>query len=150
MKFKFSLEKLLGHKKILEDIARRDYVDAQKKVDLEISKLSQFRDDLTQAYKQKFVVQNNGGAIGEALKSINEFMEGKKIEIKNQEIIIQGLQKISEEKRIRLVSAAQDHKVYEKLKEKKLIDFKTILKKKDKKNIDELVVTFAKRGKEYE
>ncbi len=150
MKFKFGLEKLLGHKKVLEDVARRDFFEAQHKLDVEIAKGNGYRDELKEAYVSKFIAHRKGGAVSSDLKAIDEFMDGKKIMIQRQDQVISGLQKIVEEKRIRLVEAAQQHKIYDKLKNKKKAEFLDIQKKKDYKNMDELVVTFAKRGKGYE
>ncbi len=147
MKFKFSFEKLLGHKKVLEDVARRDFVEAQNKLEREVARVNMFRNELDNAYKHRFKTQQSGGLVAAEIKSINEFMDGKKIEIEKQDQIIVGFEKIVEEKRKRLVEAAQDHKTYEKLKEKKHLDFKTMVKKKETKSLDELIVTYAKRGR---
>lgn len=150
MKFTFKLEKLLNHKKVLEDIARRDFFEAQNKLDKEISKLEAHRNDLKEAYVSKFITHRKGGSVSSDLKSIEEYMEGKKILIQRQENIILGLRQIVEEKRKRLIEAAQQHKIYDKLKEKKRHDFTDAQRKKEIKTMDELVVTYAKRSKGYE
>ena len=59
---------------------------------------------------------------------------------------IRELNQIAETKQQALVAAAKEYKILEKLREKKLTEYKDVLKKRELKMVDELVTTRFKRG----
>jgi flagellar FliJ protein len=138
MKFKFQLEKVLDHKKILEDQAKKDFGEVSKKLRDQEKYLVDLEADLTTAYQNKFQVQQMGGSIASYLDFFHHYYISQKKMIENQKKIIMGLAKILEEKRLFLVQAAREHKTFVMLKEKKIIDFKKEVKKRDQKRIDEM------------
>lgn len=138
MKFKFQLEKVLNHKKILEDQAKKDFGEISKKLREQQQYLANLETDLTSAYQNKFKVQQAGGSIASYLEFFHNYYISQKKMIENQKKIIDGLVKIVEEKRQFLVQAAREHKTFTMLKDKKIIEFKRALNKREQKRIDEM------------
>lgn len=138
MKFKFHLEKVLNHKKILEDQAKKDFGEISKKLRDQEQFLKNIEADLTTAYQNKFQVQQTGGVITSYLEFFHNYYLSQKKLIENQKKIVQGLTKILEEKRLFLVQAAREHKTFNMLKDKKIIEFKKELNKREQKRIDEM------------
>ena len=137
-KFRFQLEKVLRHKKILEEQAKRDFSEIKAKLDQQRNFLNDLESDLKKSYNDKYLVTKMGGEIAEYLGYFNEFNTAQKKLIDQQKRIVDGLEKIVEEKRLRLVEAAREHKTFIKLKEKKKEEFKKEINKKEQKRIDEM------------
>jgi flagellar FliJ protein len=138
MKFKFHLEKVLNHKKILEDQAKKDFGEMSKKLRDQEDYLLNLQSDLKAAYEYKFHVQKTGGNIAGYLEFFHNYYLTQKKMIENQEKIIAGLTKIVEEKRQFLVQAAREKKTFTMLKDKKIIEFKKEVNKREQKRIDEM------------
>jgi flagellar FliJ protein len=138
MKFKFQLEKVLNHKKILEDQAKKDFGEVSKKLRDQEKYLENLETDLSKAYQNKFELQLMGGNISSYLDFFHQYYISQKQMIENQKKIVAGLTKILEEKRLFLVHAAREHKTFTMLKEKKILEFKKEKNKKEQKRIDEM------------
>ena len=138
MKFKFALEKVLKHKKILEDQAKREFGEISKILQEQEEFLAKLEADLQTSYQNKFEVQKIGGNISAYLDFFYNYYISQKKLIENQNQIITGLKKILEEKREFLIHAAREHKTFTMLKEKKRQEFRKELKKREQKHLDEL------------
>jgi flagellar FliJ protein len=149
MKFKFKLEKVLQHKHILEKQAQRDFSEMQKKLDEQLNLLKSLEDSLKNTYNERQTIILAGGSVSANLDFVQKAYDGYRYMIENQKKIIIGLEKIVEEKRLRLVEATKDRKVFEKLKEKKEDEFIKDKKRKDQKITDEINGMLAnQRGRE--
>lgn len=144
-KFAFGFEKLLHHRRQLEDIARRNWLEAQAKVDAANGKMRNLFDEIEQARFRAGTLARGGGAHGPALAQIDEFINGQKVRIEAQRAEIRKLLADAESMHEIVVEAAKERKILEKLRERKHEDFKSRLKKQEIKEIDELVVTRFKR-----
>lgn len=140
MKFEFSFEKLLEYRLSLENIAKRDWVDAQRKVDEAERELREMYDQIDHSREQALKLQRQGGKRSASLMQIDEFVELQKILIEKKKRQIRELKSIAEEKQGLLVEAARERKILEKLKEKRFEEFKKKRKKHEIKVIDDLVV----------
>lgn len=138
MKFKFALEKVLKHKKILEDQAKKDFGEISKRVREQEQYLQNLELDLQKAYEDKHRVQMMGGSIAGHLEFFHQYYKNQRQLIDNQKKIIEGLEKILEEKRQHLIVAARDHKTFTMLKEKKKLEFKKEMNKREQKRIDDM------------
>lgn len=138
MKFKFALEKVLKHKKIIEDQAKKDFGVVARKLHEQEQYLKNLETDLQTAYDNKYQVQKMGGAVASYLEFFHQYYLTQRQMIENQKKIIQGLEKILEEKRQFLVSAAREHKTFIMLKEKKKLEFKKEMNKREQKRIDDM------------
>jgi len=146
MKFKFSYQQLLEHRKRLEEIAQKEYLLAQKEVDdaeVELEKMYQQIDDSRQ---RAGFLQAKGGDQAASLVFIDDFINKHKIRIETQRKKIRERKSIAEEKQQALVNAAKEYKILDKLREKKVIDFKHVEKKRELKFVDDLVTMRYKRG----
>ncbi len=120
MKFKFKLEKVLVHRKILENIAQKDFQEAQAACNLQIDVLNRLKLEKSDARKKAFSDQSQtGGQVLESLKQVHDFIQLQDIRIENQIKTIAECEKLVEARREVLRQKAMDTKIIEKLKEKK-------------------------------
>ncbi len=138
MKFKFHLEKVLKHKKILEDQAKREFGEISRRVREQEDYLKNLENDLSIAIENKYRIQQMGGSIASYLEFFHYYYGAQKQMIENQKKIIQGLEKILEEKRQFLVQAAREHKTFIALKDKKKEEFIKEQKKREQKRLDDM------------
>lgn len=124
MKFKFPLQNVVKHRKIVEDLAQKDFLEAQAELNIEISKLEKMQQDLHDSHLRMGQLQMTGGHQGPALSQIHEFKKGQDVRIARQQHKIQEMEKLVEEKREILRQAALDYKIIEKLREKKFEEYK--------------------------
>lgn len=141
MKFRFAFEKLLAHKRTLEDVARREFAEAQALVDEAEKELNRLFGQIDDSRDLALELGTKGGAQGPALVQIDEFIRGQGIRIESQRHRIRELKIVAEEKQELLLAAAKERKVYEKLREKRLEEFKLLQKKLEMKQVDDLVTT---------
>jgi flagellar FliJ protein len=138
MKFKFALEKVLKHKKILEEQAKKDFGLISAKLREQEQYLTNLEIDLKTAYENKYQIQLSGGAVASYLEFFHHYYISQKKLIENQKKIVEGLGKILEEKRLYLVQTAREHKTFVMLREKKKAEFKKELNKREQKHLDEI------------
>ena len=149
MKFHFSYEKLLEHRRQEEEVARRYYMESYNKLENEKNLHKKMYKEWDETVEEIFQCQTNpqGAAIGRIV-SLNQFLDGQKVRISRQREVIMNYNAIVEQKNEILIAAAKETKILEKLKEKKLMEFKKSQKKIDMKKNDELVVTrFKAQGR---
>jgi flagellar FliJ protein len=149
MKFKFGFETLLEHQRGLELIARRDFNDSMNHLDNEKALYKKLYTRLHEVEAEGFVLRGSSDGIPvNYLIKLDEFAEGQKIKIARQREVVINHTQIMEAKQEILIAAAKETKILEKLKEKKLEEFKKLVKKRDAKINDELVVTrFNRRAR---
>ena len=145
MKFEFAYEKLLDHRKTLEEIARKEYMLARAAVDQAEMELRRMYDEIAHARRRASELEVEGGAQGPALSLIGEFVSGQKVRIEMQRKKLRQLLDEAERRQALLVEAAKEHKTLQKLKERRLKEFKQELKKREIKTVDEIVTTRFKR-----
>lgn len=144
MKFKFGLETLMKHRKSLEDMARRDFYDAKEKSDDLLS-------DINRLYNSNDEVRGFSHQLSDKPEYVvfqqlsHEYLEGNKIRIERKKNEFRDALAVTESKHESLVEAAKEAKVLEKLKEKKFNEFKEAVRKKERKDTDEIVVQRTSR-----
>ncbi len=147
MKFKFSLQGLMRHRKNLEEMARRNFSEAKSVSDGHLKSLEEMHDSTDKARDY------TGDALSEqvsdpaSLQLAHEFIEGNKIRIERKKVDFRESLATTEKKQEELVAAAKETKILEKLREKRLKEFKQKIRKAERKAIDELVVQRHGRGK---
>ena len=148
MKFTFSFQKLLDHKRALEDVARRNWLEAKSSVDRADAELKAMYGQIDQARMRVGDLEREGGPRGPALAQIDEFINGQKIRIERHRLRMREL--IAEAERLQeiLIEAAKERKTLDKLRERRLEEYKVQRKKRELKQVDELVVTRFRRGEE--
>ncbi|UYL08745.1 flagellar export protein FliJ [Bdellovibrio sp. SKB1291214] len=148
MKFKFPLQKVLEHRKVVENIAQKDFQDAVAVLNEYQTKLDKMRQDILDAQARAGSLLQAGGAQGPALVQIHEFLKGHKIRIQQQEQNIHEIEKIVEAKREILRQAALDYKIMEKTRENQFEEYKAERKIQDQKEMDEQAILRFKGMKE--
>ncbi len=148
-KFKFSLQPLLEHREILEELARKDYMEVVDRLRKEEERLRVYVDLYRRFSENLDNIKKEGREVGELrfqyryLNSIREFIE-------SQHKIVADLKKAVEEKKTELTRASIDKKVMEKAKEKKKEQYKKELKLEEQKLTDEVAVGGFVRRKDNE
>ena len=146
MKFIFSYQQLLEYRKRLEEVAQRDYLQAKKNVQMAETALEAMYQQIDDSRQRARMLEIKGGKQAPSLALIDDFINNHKLRIETQRKTIRELKQVEETQQQALVIAAKEYKILEKLKEKQLIEFKEILKKRELKQVDELVTTRFKRG----
>ena len=137
MKFKFPLESVVKHRKIKEDLAQKDFLEAQAQLNHEIAKLEKMHQDMHEAHLRAAELEKRGGAQGPALGQIHEFKKGQVLRIERQKVRVQEVEKWVEDKREILRQAALEYKIIDKLKEKKFEEYKHERTIKEQQEADE-------------
>ena len=145
MKFHFSYQSLLGHRKLLEEIAQRDYVEAQTVLDQQKEIYKHLYTRLHEVEGESSDLRSQSGSIA-MLTELDEFMAGQKIKISRQREVVINHTQIVEGKQEILIAAAKETKILEKLREKQMATFKKAMQKKEMKRTDEIVVTRFRAG----
>lgn len=140
MKFKFGLEKVLGHRKVKEDIAKKEYQEVVHLVYQEQDKLNLMNEQKTNARSEASKKINEGGSQGQQILQIYEFIKGQDLRIERQTTKVKELEKLVELKQEILRRAAMDVKIMEKLKEKKKNEYIHEMNSREQKEVDELNV----------
>lgn len=138
MKFRFPFQNVLKHRKILEDLAQRDFQEALHVLNQEIEKLNQMKMQVDQARTEAFQRQTTGGLATPGLRQIDEFLRGQDIRIERQQAKIQELEKKVEDLREILRVKAVDYKIIESLRDKKKTEFNLKQRKLEQKLADEM------------
>lgn len=147
MKFEFNFEKVLDHRRKLEDLARRNWLQARAQVDSARDRLQKLYDEIDRARERAGDLGRRGGAQAPALAQVDEFINGQNLRIERQREEVRELTAEMERLQEVLVEAAKEKKILEKLKERRWEEFKIRRRKHELKEIDELVVTrFGRHG----
>ncbi|MCE3011397.1 MAG: flagellar export protein FliJ [Proteobacteria bacterium] len=150
-KFKFPLEKVMQHRKIIENLAQAEFQEAQSRLTLLQEELAQMRSQVTHAHQHAFKTAISGAPdLSAGLTQVNEYLRGQDIRIENQLNKIKEQETVVENLREILRKAAVDHKIVESLKEKEKQGFKEEYKKYSQKNADELTLMRRSRKAEGE
>lgn len=146
MKFKFPLQKVMQHRKTLEDLAQRDFQQAQAELNHQLEILQQMQDSVLQARDAAFRQQSEGGRAGPVLTQVHEFLKGQDIRIERQRTRIQECESLVENLREILRQKAIDYKIIEELREKRFKEFKIERNKRDQKRADDISLMRFRRG----
>jgi flagellar FliJ protein len=147
MKFRFNLEKVLQHRKTLEDVAQRDFHEAQAALNIEIEKLKKIFTDVAEARERAYRLQSEGGSTTPALAQIDEFIRMQDFRKERQQEKIKECESLVESLREILRQRAIDTKIMVELKEKKKAEFHVEQRKLEQKFVDEMNVTRFRKEK---
>ncbi|HND85018.1 MAG TPA: flagellar export protein FliJ [Pseudobdellovibrionaceae bacterium] len=136
MAFQFPLQRVLDHRKTKENIAQKEYQEARHLLALETEKLEQMQKDLSNSYE--FVSGSHQSSFSpQASQQAVEFQNGQRRLIVKQEEKVRDLEVIVESRRVVLLSLTIDHKVIEKLKERKHEEYEFEVRKAEAAETDE-------------
>jgi flagellar FliJ protein len=138
MKFKFPLEKVMQHRKMLEDLAQRDFQEAQNHLVEQQEKLRQMQSAAEEARSGAFRRQTEGGKASSALIQVDEFLKGQDIRIERQRERIKKCESLVENLREILREKAIEYKIIEELRDRRFQEFKIERRKIEQKRTDDL------------
>ncbi|MGZ5278303.1 MAG: flagellar export protein FliJ [Pseudobdellovibrionaceae bacterium] len=138
MKFKFSLQKVLQHRKILEDLAQREFQEAMAELNKQLLKMNEMKEAVAAARDQAFRRQSEGGKTSPALVQVDDFIRGQDIRMESQKKKIIECESLVENLREILRQKAIDYKIIEELKEKQFKDYKIERRKREQKVVDDI------------
>ena len=147
MGFKFRLQALLKQRKTLEEVAKREYMQAQALVNESNRKINSYWSDIDMARKNVFEAQQKVGASSNYWADFDQYIKGLKVKIENEKVILRQRLVVSEEKKEGLIQASREHKVMIKLREKMEREYLLMRKKKEQKDLDDMVTMRYKRNK---
>ncbi|MBK7960015.1 MAG: flagellar export protein FliJ [Bdellovibrionales bacterium] len=125
MKFKFNLEKVLSHRKTIENLAQIDFQEALALLKAEEVVLEKMKSEIVEARAKAYDIQTSK-VMDQAptrLQHIFLFIKGQAQKIKIQESKIQNFEKLVESHREILRSRVTESKILERLKHRKKSEF---------------------------
>lgn len=148
MPFRFSLESVLKHRTRLEEIAQREFAEAQAAVDECLRRLEAMYKRSDEVREEILSTQARGaaGAVQE-IREMEHFISGQKIRIEAVRQEARALLIIAEAKQEALIAAARDKTMLVKLKEKRRLQYNDWLKQQETKELDDLTMMRQARGK---
>ena len=144
-KFKFSLDKVLVHRKIQIDIAQKDFLEAEHMLDVENQNLENMIQKKEDALVQRTGVVQSSVTWANEVNQINVYLTGQDLRIRKQNERLLELRKVVESRREILQEALTAAKMIERLREKKKQQYFSEVLKEEQKEIDELsVIRFSR------
>lgn len=148
MKFRFNLDKVLQHRKILENLAQREFQEALSNYNRVLSEIENMIDVKKQALRRSYdLVSQTGGQVLDSVNQIQDFMVLQDIRIDQMTEKLEELEKLVEAKREVLRQKAMDKKILERLKDKRKADFQAEMSRREQKEIDDIVSARFKESK---
>ena len=139
-KFKFKLESVLNQRRILADVAQKNFAEAQAEMYKEIDELNAMTDVKEQSLAQRTKVVETTTDWANSVDQINKFLTGQDLRIKNQNKRIKETENLVEARREILREAISEVKILERLEEKQRKAYMLEVAKADQAEIDELTV----------
>ena len=146
MKFRFPLQKVMQHRKTIEDLAQRDFQEALAELNKQENVLLEMQGAVKTARAGAFDTQSTGGQASPALVQVDEFLKGQDIRIGWQKQKIQECESLVEKLREILREKAIDYKIIEGLKDRHLEEHRVDQNKREQKLTDEMNVMRFRRG----
>lgn len=152
MKFRFRLEKVLTHRRRVEDEAKRAYFEAKAKTEAALTELEGLYRQIDDARARGHELMTGGAQdipprfAAPILQHTDLFIGGQKIRIETQRKKIRDLK--GEEERLQdlLAEAARERKAMEKLREKHREEFVAEQDRREREEADDLSVMRFGRG----
>lgn len=145
MAFRFGLEAVLKHRRRLEELAQREYAEAQAAVNECLGRLEAMYRRGDEVREEIRAAQARGDL--EIVREMETFLSGQKIRIETVRLEARGLLEVAEEKQEALVAAAREKKVLDKLREKRLAEYRAKLREMETKELDDLTTVRQAWGK---
>lgn len=137
-KFKFKLDALLKLREFKEKQLKVELGNIVKEVQESKEKIADYHDHIEEAYRGQESMLDDSSTKGEMIKFFPYFIEGKNTAIKIEEDKLVQLELRYQEKVKEMTIARGETKVIDKLKEKKVAEYKKEKNKKDFEDIEEM------------
>ncbi len=133
MSFRFRLEKVLKHRKTIEEIAKKEFLNAQSELRAAESVLQNYYQQIEKAQQDRHILVVQGDSPGEQLCQISNYIKGSEIKIERQKDVVRSNLAIVEEKKLALQEAATEYKMIEKLRDRQQEEYRMKEKKLEEK-----------------
>ncbi len=144
-KFKFSLDKVLTHRKIQVDVAQKEFLEAERTLSMEIENLEKMITQKNEALIQRSETVQGSTTWSNHVEQINSYLSGQDLRIIKQNERLLDFRKVVESRREILQEALTAAKMIERLREKKKQHYFSEVLKDEQKEIDELsVIRFSR------
>ncbi|CAN5462119.1 hypothetical protein BH10BDE1_BH10BDE1_08190 [soil metagenome] len=148
MAFVFRLQKVLEHRRRLEDEAKRAYIEAQAKTVQSLKDLEKLyvAIDLARTRGHELVTGAENRQTTPTLQNVDVFINGQKIRIDRQRAVIRDFK--AEEERLQdlLIQAARERKTLEKLRERHLEEYRVEMARREQAEVDDITTMRYGRG----
>lgn len=148
MAFVFRLQKVLEHRLRLETEAKRHYMEAQAKTVKALQDLENLyvAIDLARARGHELQTGTPNSQIAPNLQNVDSFINGQKIRIERQRVVIRELKGEEEQLQDVLIQAARERKTLEKLRERHLQEYRAEVARREQAEIDDNATMRYGRG----
>lgn len=141
MRFRFSLESVLKHRTRLEEIAQREFAEAQARVDECLRQIEAMYKRMDEVREEILRAQGEGSSEKiEEVREMETFINGQKLRIERLRLHARELLQIAEEKQDALILAAQEKKILQRLKEKRQLEHRQHMNLIEAKELDDLTM----------
>jgi len=135
----FELEQVLRYRLDVERLRKQEFATAKQGFEHAHDRLKQ-EEELAQNISQEFSQRQSELDSIEEIRRYSDFFARKREEIKTQKKCVDHLGHVLNESRATLLDATKDKKVLESLKEKKAVEYKQEMDKKEQTFMDEISI----------
>jgi flagellar FliJ protein len=137
--FVFELQKVLEHRKNLEEIALREFSDAIEKLNAERMTMNALTE------KEELLINQWKELTGQTTKVSDfsvyvEYIKCVQQSLHNQTTIVNATEKETEQKRESLLDIVKERKIIETLKEKRSLAYEAGIAEQERKTLDEVAI----------
>jgi len=146
--FRFGMDAVLKHRKRLEEVAQREFAEAQAAVDECLTQIESMYTRMDEVREEIMLAEQMGtpGKL-EEIREMEHFLGGQKIRVERLRLKARELLQTAEEKHEALIGAAREKKIMVKLKEKKFAEYQAWIQRIEAKELDDLTMVRTARGK---
>lgn len=139
MAFRFSMESVLKHRKREEDVAHREHAEAQTVVEFCLRNIEAMYKSIDDARLSIATAERSGsGSDLHFIRSSEAFIEGQKQRIHSERLRARDLIRALEEKEEILLQRLHERKIMEKLKDRRLQEYRERIATFEQKELDDL------------
>jgi flagellar FliJ protein len=149
-KFNFPLQKVLQHRKIQENLAQAEFLQAQAELNDLIERLQSLENSKTEARHLRHKNEVEGIQPIGSLVQVHDFLQGQDLRIKKTKEEISLKETVVENLREILRNKVVEHKIIESFKEKKKQQFRQEYKKHSQKLVDDITLMRFEREQSEE
>lgn len=135
--YRFGLEPVLNHRKLVEDNLQREVATVKKLLADEKRKLRAYRKAKDRVLEELQHKQRENPTVSEILLYVH-FLDRVSREVERQKERVLEVEKSYDQKREDLVEAMKKKKTLEKLKEKRLVEYRHELGREEQKQMNEV------------
>lgn len=137
-KFNFTLETVLNYKAQSENNLRSEHAAILQRVHRQEQKIEELREKEQQTREEMNQKRSDGFNVLQ-MQTFERYLNYLKGELKKELRIYSELKKEEEEKRVALIAARTETKSIDKLKEKRLLEYKKAVAKQEEQDIEEFI-----------